>query len=74
MLKFLLKLVKFFIKDFVIQFDDVYLFYGDVKVLNGISFIVEVGKIIVIVGVFGVGKFMFFNVLICFVDLIKGKV
>lgn len=50
------------------------MFYGELLVLWGVLFIVEVGKIMVFVGVLGVGKFIVFNLLICLVELSVGCV
>ena len=59
-------------KDLPIQFDDVYLSYGDAKVLNGTSFTAEAGKTTAIVGASGAGKSTLFNVLTRLVDPTKG--
>ncbi|WP_348540489.1 ABC transporter ATP-binding protein [Shimia sp. R9_3] len=51
-----------------IELKDVHLSYGDVKVLNGTSFVAEAGKTTAIVGASGAGKSTLFNVLTRLVD------
>ncbi|CUH52503.1 ABC transporter ATP-binding protein [Shimia marina] len=51
-----------------IRLDNVHLSYGDVKVLNGTSFVAEAGKTTAIVGASGAGKSTLFNVLTRLVD------
>ncbi|WP_422065338.1 ABC transporter ATP-binding protein [Shimia sp.] len=56
-----------------ITFDDVHLSYGDVKVLDGASFVAEAGKTTAIVGASGAGKSTIFNVLTRLVDPQSGS-
>nr|WP_247745103.1 ABC transporter ATP-binding protein [Shimia sp. R11_0] len=51
-----------------IKLNDIHLAYGDVKVLNGASFVAEAGKTTAIVGPSGAGKSTLFNVLTRLVD------
>jgi ATP-binding cassette subfamily B protein len=55
-----------------IALKDVHLSYGDVKVLNGTSFVAEAGKTTAIVGASGAGKSTLFNVLTRLVDPQQG--
>lgn len=43
-------------------------------ILNKVSFIILVGKMVVVVGVLGVGKLILFCLLFCFYDVIDGVI
>lgn len=57
-----------------IVLDDVHLFYGESKVLNGTSFTAKAGETTAIVGASGAGKSTIFNVLTRLVDPQSGSV
>lgn len=59
----------------VIEIDNLVKEYKNgVKVLNGLSFNVNVGEIFFLFGFNGVGKFFFINILIIFYKFIFGNV
>lgn len=53
-------------------FKFIYLFWVYFFVLDKLILYVCVGEILVLVGFFGVGKFILFDLLFCFVDCIEG--
>lgn len=52
---------------FVIEIWNLYKFYGLFEVLKGVDICVEVGQVILLIGLFGLGKFM----LLCCVNLFE---
>ncbi|CUH38969.1 Putative multidrug export ATP-binding/permease protein [Jannaschia seosinensis] len=60
--------------DTTIRFEDVHLSYDDAKVLRGIDFVAEAGKVTALVGPSGAGKSTIFNVLTRLVEPSAGEV
>lgn len=58
-----------------VYFDDIYFYYGKIGgVIVGLDLMVVLGEKIGLVGLFGVGKLMLVNVLLCLYDLESGYI
>lgn len=60
-----------------LEFDNViFVYLGEIEsfVLYDIFFKVKFGEIIVFIGLIGLGKFFFVNLILCFYDVIFGKI
>lgn len=55
-------------KEVVLYMNDLYVWYGDNEVIKGVDLEFEKNKIIVLIGFFGCGKFMYFCFLNCMND------